>query len=144
MTCLITSPPLGAGEKMSKGIVPADEITGLPGRPFGRQKNDFAPTRKAFPIIVFQDEELEGYGIRLDQNANVLNAKSSTGRSIPSEPSNPERYAPKRGRGYDLAPSWVAKRSSMSFACSSSTARIDSIITRVVGSSSPKKRISSR
>ncbi|WOJ91681.1 hypothetical protein RZS28_19740 (plasmid) [Methylocapsa polymorpha] len=98
MTCLITSPPLRASEKMSKGIVPADDIAGLPGRPFGRQNNDFAPTRNAFPIIVFQDEELEGYGIHLDQNANVLNATSSTGPSIPPEPSNPERNESLRKR----------------------------------------------
>ena len=46
--------------------------------------------------------------------------------------------------GYLLTPPWVVNRSSMSLACSSSTARIVSIITRVAGSSSPKKRISSR
>jgi hypothetical protein len=43
-----------------------------------------------------------------------------------------------------FTPPWVESRSSMSDACSSSTVRIDSIITRVAGSSSPKYRINSR
>ncbi len=45
---------------------------------------------------------------------------------------------------YFFSAPWVASKSCISLACSSSTARIDSSIHRVAGSSSPKKRISSR
>jgi len=60
---LITSPSPGAGEKMSKHAVAADDVAGMLTRFAELNRKAEARIGKSFPIIVIQEAGLDGFWI---------------------------------------------------------------------------------
>lgn len=58
---IVTSISPGAGEKMSKHTLPADDVAGLLMNFDKLKRNAEARTGKTFPIVVIQEAELEGF-----------------------------------------------------------------------------------